>query len=422
MEAGSRRTWRLPRLSPMPRIRRPRADCSGRSLSDSSCASVRESFGDEASVWRRGGMWPRSRDSPVALTVVRWSGYRSARMGRRASVLWVVLALVVASAADAHAAAGPADANGGPSAAVGATMHTTFRGAVLGGGLGLGSGSRGALGRLGGCSDSSPSSFPAPVPSAVAPPANVLSEFAILRGPATQDDLAAASAAVSPLGGVLSSYNAGYVRQLAPLPGGGSVFVVPGYLSQAGCGLDQTEQAEVSLLLGPGHPAATAPVYCLVQLQTGVEAFECALFAGVNTGKAFVGIVASSKPLVTDQVGLVPDGVSSVVLHYRASPPVPAAVSGNFFASRQSADPPALSRRIKELLARGTHRHGGLIKADERELERLALELRGHHTHRVAVARPRGPGHPRIRARTDLGVSDWRRCRQPPAAWLTHRP
>ncbi len=214
---------------------------------------------------------------------------------------------------------------------------------------------------------------PAPSANGAPLPTDVMNEFAVLRRAAAPPDMSATAAIDQVLGGTLSSYVASEVRELTSADGT-SIFLVPGYLGNVSSCLRDGLQFALDQILGPGATLATSPVYCLLATPSSSElssvAWECGLFAGVNTGSAFTSLVP-----VIDEIGLVPDGVSSVSLSYRASPTTMAPVTSNFFASPQPPPPAALERRVQQLSLRVFHQRHGPTKAQTRTLNQLITQI-----------------------------------------------
>lgn len=214
---------------------------------------------------------------------------------------------------------------------------------------------------------------PAPSANGAALPADVMNQFVVLRRAATPQDKSATADIDQVLGGTLSSYVASEVRELTTA-GDTSIFLVPGYLGNVSSCLRDGLQFALNQILGPGATLATSPVYCLLAVQSTSEmsslSWECGLFAGVNTGSAFMSLGS-----VIDEIGLVPDGVSSVSLSYRASLTTTAPVTSNFFASRQPPPPAALERRAQRLSLQAFHQRHGPTKAQTRTLNRLITQI-----------------------------------------------
>lgn len=179
---------------------------------------------------------------------------------------------------------------------------------------------------------------PAP-PKALAGPLNaaILSRFAIFRRSA-------------PSGGRLSrelsqdytlaSYYPASVRRLTAGSAGQRYYVVPAYgrrepVVSAGCASAQ-ERRE---LVEQQQHRLTEPVYCIVGIgRDGTLPLGCEPFAAVDEGVEIFGSGASfGQPIVV----LVPDGVASVRISYRARAPIVVPVADNVLVF---APPPPSAR------------------------------------------------------------------------------
>lgn len=138
----------------------------------------------------------------------------------------------------------------------------------------------------------------------------------------------------------LASYYPGYIRRLTMHPGGQTDYVVPAFarpeaLPPARC-MPARARRE---LIAQRHLAAVEPVYCLIApAGTGDAPTGCSPFAAVDEQVEIFLSGASRTPILK----LVPDGVTSVRISYRARAPIVVPVSDNALLFT----PPPPGRRV----------------------------------------------------------------------------
>jgi hypothetical protein len=184
--------------------------------------------------------------------------------------------------------------------------------------------------------------------------ATILSSFAIFRRSALPSD---ALSGLKPDGdGIdrelskvyeLSGYDPSYVRQLTRLPDGRRYFVIPAYgrseaVLPAHC-LPAGER-ERRVLVEEQHRRLVEPVECIIEVggSENEPPLGCEPFAAIDeAGRVFQPHLY--KELMVE---LVPDGVASVRIAYRETPPIVVSVSENAF---WFTPPPATPRVAAEL-------------------------------------------------------------------------
>ncbi|HYM45911.1 MAG TPA: hypothetical protein VES65_07090 [Solirubrobacteraceae bacterium] len=189
--------------------------------------------------------------------------------------------------------------------------------------------------------------------------ATILSRFAILRRSALPSD---EPPTAKPAGGKLdrelskdyelSSYYPAYVRQLTRLPDGRRYFVIPAFGRPEAVPPAHWLSAGVRReLVEQQHQRLVEPVYCIIEVGGGGNTSlpGCAPFAAIDEGgRVFQPSYFTGEPTVE----LVPDGVASVRITYRATAPIVVPVSEN--ALLFTPPPPTL--RLKADLKRLEHR------------------------------------------------------------------
>jgi hypothetical protein len=201
----------------------------------------------------------------------------------------------------------------------------------------------------------------------------ILGRFAVLRRPAgPADQLPPLSTVGNQLDSQLGSYYPGYIRQLAQLPDGNRIFLIPGFkrattIPPAGC-LPKSLRAQRNRLVEQQRKLAAEPVYCIAEIGSGPHIYpDCQTFAANETGSTLAEPDVSKVP-VTE---IVPDGVAVVRLSFRGGATVVAPVSENAF---RFSPPPALVAHAEMLLKRSSlaPKHGHLTKRQrERRLNAL---------------------------------------------------
>jgi hypothetical protein len=187
--------------------------------------------------------------------------------------------------------------------------------------------------------------------------ATILSSFAIFRRSALPSD---ALSGLKPEGDgldrelskvyELSGYYPAYVRQLTRLPDGRRYFVIPAYgrseaVLPAHC-LPAGER-ERRGLVEEQHRRLVEPVDCIIGVGGGENASPpgCEPFAAIDeAGRVF-------QPDLTKEpaVELAPDGVVSVRIDYRETPPIVVPVSENAFWFTRPPPTPRVEAELKRL-------------------------------------------------------------------------
>jgi hypothetical protein len=218
----------------------------------------------------------------------------------------------------------------------------------------------------------------------------ILGRFAVLRraaGPA--DQLPLLNPIDFQLDIELGSYYPAYIRQLAQLPDGSRVFLVPGFrraaaVPAARC-LPKQLRSQRKKLVEQQLKRATEPVYCVGEIGPRSRPLAnagCRPFADIETGAALAATRFSGFP-VTD---IVPDGVARVRLIYSDGNAVAAPVSENAYTF---TPPRASVGRVKALLGRlmqGIHR-GHLTKRQRQRQEEALFKLILHALRRLSPTR-----------------------------------
>jgi hypothetical protein len=169
--------------------------------------------------------------------------------------------------------------------------------------------------------------------------AAILSSFAIFRRPELPSD--ESPGLEQPAGSLdrkldrdyeLSSYYPTYVRQLARLPDGRRYFVIPAFGRPETVPPTHCFPAGIrSKLVEQERRRSVEPVYCIIEKSGNEDAPVpgCEPFAQVDESfRAFhVSDFVGGEPTIE----LVPDGVASVRITYRATTPIIAHVSENAF-------------------------------------------------------------------------------------------
>jgi hypothetical protein len=235
--------------------------------------------------------------------------------------------------------------------------------------LAVGLGTQGdAMGAKPACDVSVPSGS-AVVVTPNAPPAAVLSMFAVLSHPAgAADQLTHAAESVS---GKLARYDASLIRRLGPAPGGGYYLVTgvtPTFQSPPmSCfrGLTNAERDQVRELEAFFEARAGKPGYCIVhrtitktaRSETSETDSSCSTFAQ-NASVLALGV--RTKAAMRQVWGLVPDGVSTIELTFPHDPAIIVPASGNFFlATGSAASVQKTASALKRLERRISHNKFG---------------------------------------------------------------
>ncbi len=185
--------------------------------------------------------------------------------------------------------------------------------------------------------------------------ATILSSFTIFRRPALPSD----GLSVLKPGGEgldrelskvyeLSGYYPAYVRQLTKLPDGQRYFVIPAYgrsemVPPAHC----LPSGKRRVLVEEQHRRLVEPVDCIIELGGSENAppLGCEPFAAIDeAGRVF-------RPTLTKEltIELVPDGVTSVRIAYRETPPIIVPVSENAFWFTPPPPIPRVEAELKRL-------------------------------------------------------------------------
>lgn len=198
---------------------------------------------------------------------------------------------------------------------------------------------------------------PAPAKKLTSPLATaILSDFAIFRRSALpKDTLTGLKSKGDGLDRELSkvyevsAYYPAYVRQLTRLPGGRRYFVIPAYrraeaVLPAHC--LPAGARERRLLVGENRRRLVEPVSCIIEVggRQNEPPLGCEAFAAIDEAGRVFEPDLFKEPIVE----LVPDGVASVRIAYRETPPIHIPVSENAF----SFTPPPPTPRIKAELKR----------------------------------------------------------------------
>ncbi len=185
--------------------------------------------------------------------------------------------------------------------------------------------------------------------------ATILSSFAIFRRSASSGD---ELAGLKPGGDgldrelskvyELSGYYPAYVRQLTRLPDGRRYFVIPAYgRSEAVPPAHCLPAGERRVLIEEQHRRLLEPVECIIEVGAGENASPpgCEPFAAIDeAGRVF-------QPDLTREltVELAPDGVASVRIAYRETPPIVVPVSENAFWFTPPPPTPRVEAELKRL-------------------------------------------------------------------------
>ena len=148
----------------------------------------------------------------------------------------------------------------------------------------------------------------------------------------------------------LSGYYPAYVRQLTRLPDGRRYFVIPAYgrseaVLPAHC-LPAGER-ERRVLVEEEHRRLVEPVDCMIEVGGSEDALPpgCEPFAAIDeAGRVFQPDLY--KELIVE---LVPDGVASVRIAYRETPPIVVPVSENAFWFTPPPPTPRVEAELKRL-------------------------------------------------------------------------
>jgi len=148
----------------------------------------------------------------------------------------------------------------------------------------------------------------------------------------------------------LSGYYPAHVRQLTRLPDGRRYFVIPAYgrseaVLPAHC-LPAGER-ERRVLVEEQHRRLVEPVDCIIEVGGGENASPpgCEPFSAIDeAGRVF-------QPDLTKEltVELVPDGVASVRIVYRETPPIVVPASENAFLFTPAPPTPRVEAELKRL-------------------------------------------------------------------------
>lgn len=231
-----------------------------------------------------------------------------------------------------------------------------------------------------GCSDSLEGLFDR-TPATIAGPLDpsLLANYAVLRRPATAVDLPPPINSLSnQVDFALGSYYPAYIRQLAQSPGGRRFFLVPGFpvhmpVPPARC-LPAHLRPKRPELVKAQLERERQPIACIVTMSArtgGGEASygpgNCPPFGELTTYE----YLASGVYGGSDQVGILPDGIAAVRVHFSHAATVQVAVVANFY--RYKLDPVRyrkLIHRIGRTLRRLYGPHRVRAKAVRRRLQR----------------------------------------------------
>jgi len=239
----------------------------------------------------------------------------------------------------------------------------------------------------GGCTTTG-GALPSAQPLAQPLPASLVAQLSILRRAQGPQDQLPPLSPLGELGGLeLGSYYTTGIRRLATESDGTEFFVIPGFrrplppvpLSCVTRGLGPKKRSRVLALIKQEQAQPQQPVYCLATLGgTSTPTFDCTDFSMIATGFAITRSGDGSHAVL---VGLVPDGVGSVVISYAGHPAAPAPASENFFIETDpsAAAVQAIQNRIRRIELRGAGRRGfpSLGRGKRRKLiglERQALK------------------------------------------------
>jgi hypothetical protein len=162
------------------------------------------------------------------------------------------------------------------------------------------------------------------------------------------------------------------VSQLTRLPGGRCYFVIPAFgrpetVPPAHCPSVGVRRRE---LVEQQHRRLVEPVYCIIEVGSGGNAPGCEPFAAIDEGERVFrssGVFRSSHYFTGEQtVELVPDGIASVRIAYRATAPIVVPVSENALLFTPPPPPPRLEADLKRLEPRLVDKH--LTKAQRRSI------------------------------------------------------
>jgi hypothetical protein len=146
----------------------------------------------------------------------------------------------------------------------------------------------------------------------------------------------------------LSGYYPAYVRQLTRLPDGRRYFVIPAYgRSEAVLPAHCLPAGKRRVLVEEQHRRLVEPVDCIIELGAAENTPPqgCEPFAAIDEdGRAF-------QPYLTKEptVELVPDGVASVRIAYRETPPIVVRVSEDAFLFTPPPPTPRVEAELKRL-------------------------------------------------------------------------
>lgn len=198
---------------------------------------------------------------------------------------------------------------------------------------------------------------PRPLPKELSTPldATILSSFAIFRRSALPGD---ELSGLKPGGDgldrelskvyELSSYYPAYVRQLTRLPDGGRYFVIPAYgRPEAVLPAHCLSSEKRRVLVEEQRRRLAEPVDCIIEVGDSENAppLGCEPFAAIDeAGRVFQPDLY--KELTVE---LVPDGVASVRIAYRETPPIVVPVSENAFLFTPPPPTPRVEAKLKRL-------------------------------------------------------------------------
>jgi hypothetical protein len=145
----------------------------------------------------------------------------------------------------------------------------------------------------------------------------------------------------------LSGYYPVYVRQLTRLPDGRRYFVIPAYgRSEMVLPVHCLSSERRRVLVEEQHRRLVEPVNCIIEMGgKNAPPLGCEPFAAIDeAGRVF-------QPTLTKEltVELVPDGVASVRIAYRETPPIVVPVSGNAFWFTSPPPTPRVKAELKRL-------------------------------------------------------------------------